>query len=613
MRTGRRRAGEPAQCPEGPRIAMSVKTKKLINAPENIIPEFIEGLVGAYPDLLCLEGKTGRAVVAKHGPRDGKVGIVIGGGSGHEPAFAGYVGQGLADAATVGNVFASPSPEQILDAGRAADGGAGVVFLFGNYTGDVLNFTMAAEELEAEGTPVRQIAVTDDVASAPLERRSERRGVAGDFFVFKCAGAAADLGEPLARVEELALLANDRCRSMGVALGACSLPQTGRPNFEIGDEDMEIGMGIHGEPGMRREPLAPADAVTDTLMAPILDELDLRAGDRVAVLVNGLGATTQLELFLIFRRVRQILSERDIIIHANWVGEYATSLEMAGACITLLKLDETLTRLLDHPCRTAALTVGAPLSVRPDAVRSTRQVRKRMDAVIVDRADLNASGSVTPDIFVSLMRAVEEAIHVQKDWLSELDGVIGDGDHGVTMDIGWTAVGTALDQLPQDALISQVCETIALAFLTAVGASSGPLYASAFRSAAAAVSDRLNLDGTALAAWVRGMNDGILARGGANAGDKTMIDAWMPAAHAAVKAAKSGAEALAVLEAARDAAKVGMEYTAGIESRRGRSAKLGLRSIGHIDPGAASAHLLLRAMCQSLAAQLEQEASHGQL
>ncbi len=217
---------------------------------------------------------------------------MIGGGSGHEPAFAGYVGRGLADAAAVGNVFASPSPDQILDAGRAVDGGAGVVFLYGKYTGDVLNFTMAAETLEAEGTPVRHVQVTDDVASAPSDRKGERRGVAGDFFVFKCAGAAADLGEPLERVEALARHANENCRSMGVALGACSLPHTGVPNFEIGAGDMEIGMGLHGEPGIRRVPLASADTVTDLLLAPVLDDLGLSTGDRVAVLVNGLGATT---------------------------------------------------------------------------------------------------------------------------------------------------------------------------------------------------------------------------------------------------------------------------------------------------------------------------------
>jgi dihydroxyacetone kinase phosphoprotein-dependent L subunit len=579
---------------------MSIKTKKLINAPEDIIPEFIEGLVGAYPDMLRVEGKTGRAVVARQGPRDGKVGIVIGGGSGHEPAFAGYVGQGLADAAAVGNVFASPSPEQILDAGRAADGGAGVVFLYGNYTGDVLNFTMAAEELEAEGTPVRQIAVSDDVASAPLLRRGERRGVAGDFFVFKCAGAAADLGEPLERVEAFAQLANDQCRSMGVALGACSLPQTGTPNFEIGPEDMEIGMGIHGEPGMRRERLAPADAVTDVLMEPILRELELQEGDRVAVLVNGLGATTQLELFLIFRRVKQILAAKGIEIHANWVGEYATSLEMAGASVTLLKVDDHLVRLLDHPCRTPALTVGALVAPRPDEKRSVRQTVNVTVAAVIDRTALVAEGRVTPEMFQSMMRAVASAIHQEKDWLSKLDGVIGDGDHGVTMDIGWTAVCKVLDGQTQDAVIAQTCESIAHAFLTAVGATSGPLYAGAFRGAGSAVSNRLNLDGRALAAWIKGINDGIIARGGAKAGDKTMIDAWMPAAEAAAKASQSGADELTVLKAACDAAKAGMDYTARIESRRGRSAKLGLRSIGHVDPGAASAYLTLRAMAAVL-------------
>lgn len=581
-------------------IIMTTKTKKLINAPEDIIPEFIDGLVGAYPDLLTVEGPTGRAVVARHGPRDGKVGVVIGGGSGHEPAFAGYVGRGLADAAAVGNVFASPSPEQILDAGRAADGGVGVIFLYGNYTGDVLNFTMAAEELAGEGTPVCHVAVSDDVASAPIDRRNERRGVAGDFFVFKCAGAAADRGEPLERVEALARLANDRCRSMGVALGACSLPQTGVPNFEIGPEDMEIGMGLHGEPGMRREPLATADAVTDVLMEPVLSELELTEGDRVAVLVNGLGATTQLELFVLFRRVRQILDEKGIVIHANWVGEYATSLEMAGASVTLLKLDETLAALLDHPCRTPALTIGNSVADETGFVRSARKVRSAEKAEATDRRSLKTDGAVTPERFRIMMTAVASAIRENKDWLSQLDGVIGDGDHGVTMDIGWTAVNAVLPDEPADATISQTCELIAKTFLRAVGASSGPLYAGAFRGAAQVSGDRLNLDGAAMAGWVKGMSDGILARGGAKPGDKTMIDAWVPAAEAAAKAAAGGADEIAVLEAATAASKAGMDYTATIESRRGRSAKLGARSVGHVDPGAASANVLLQAMTDAL-------------
>lgn len=578
---------------------MTIKTKKLINAPDDIIPEFIEGLVGAWPDLLTVEGPTGRAVVARHGPRDGKVGIVIGGGSGHEPAFAGYVGRGLADAAAVGNVFASPSPQQILDAGRAADGGAGVVFLYGNYTGDVLNFTMAAEELAGEGTPVRHVAVTDDIASAPFARREERRGVAGDFFVFKCAGAAADLGEPLEQVEALARLANEKCRSMGVALGACSLPQTGTPNFEIGPEDMEIGMGIHGEPGMRRVPLASADAVVDILMEPILAELELHNGDSVAVLVNGLGATTQLELFVLFRRVHNILQNKGIHIHARWVGEYATSLEMAGASVTILKLDDTLTRLLDHPCRTPALTVAMEPAPLASAKRSVLQVQVKKAAVRRDPVLLRTTGSVTPARFRVMMANVAATIREKRDWLSELDGIIGDGDHGVTMDIGWTAVSAALSELEANATISETCDVIAQAFLTAVGASSGPLYASAFQSAGAAVSDRLNLNGPAMAAWVKGMGDGILSRGGARPGDKTMLDAWVPAGDAAVTAAGNGADEYAALQAATDAARAGRDETATFESRRGRSAKLGARSLGHIDPGAASAALMLAAMLET--------------
>ncbi|WP_119258102.1 dihydroxyacetone kinase subunit DhaL [Shinella zoogloeoides] len=578
-----------------------VKTKKLINAPENIIPEMIEGMVGAHPDMLRVEGETGRAVVAVDGPRDGKVGIVVGGGSGHEPAFAGYVGRGLADAAAVGNVFASPSPAHIAEAARAADGGVGVVMLYGNYTGDVLNFTMAAEELEQAGIPVRHVAVADDVASAPAGRKSERRGIAGDFFVFKVAGAAADLGEPLARVEALALAANDATRSIGVALSPCSLPQTGKPNFTIGDEDMEIGMGLHGEPGIRRQKLAPADAVTDELMDAILAELDLTAGSRVAVLVNGLGATSQIELYVIFRRVRQRLDALGIDIHASWVGEYATSLEMAGASVTLMKLDDTLQALLDHPCRTPALVVGA-FEKSDVSARSRKAVKAAESTAAAPEKprELLTEGDVTPTIFRAMMHTVGEQIIAEKNWLSELDGVIGDGDHGVTMEIGWKAVQHALEDTQADETIEGICKRMAKAFLDAVGASSGPLYATAFLRAGTAVSHRLNLDGAGMAEWLGAACQGIRDRGRAEPGDKTMIDAWVPAVEAAQEIAKGGGSAIDVLLAARDGGEAGMKATAALESRRGRSAKLGARSVGHIDPGAASTYVTLRAMAAAL-------------
>ncbi|KSV74461.1 hypothetical protein N182_27860 [Sinorhizobium sp. GL2] len=582
-------------------MTKNVKTKKLINAPENIIAEMIEGMVGAHPDLLRVEGETGRAVVAVDGPRDGKVGIVVGGGSGHEPAFAGYVGRGLADAAAVGNVFASPSPAHIAEAARAADGGVGVLMLYGNYTGDVLNFTMAAEELEQAGIQVRHVAVADDVASAPIAKKSERRGIAGDFFVFKIAGAAADLGEPLARVEALAQAANDATRSIGVALSPCSLPQTGKPNFEIGDDEMEIGMGIHGEPGIRRQKLASADEVTDELVDAVLKELDFKRGDRTAVLVNGLGATSQIELYVIFRRVKQRLNALGIEIHASWVGEYATSLEMAGASVTLIKLDDTLQALLDHPCLTPALTVGA--LEKTDVVSRKSKIVKAVETTATTQEkprELLTEGDVTPAIFKVMMHTVGEQIIAEKNWLSELDGVIGDGDHGVTMEIGWKAVQSALEDTQNDETIEGICKRMAKAFLDAVGASSGPLYATAFLRAGTAVGHRLNLDGAGMAEWLAAACQGIRDRGRAEPGDKTMIDAWVPAVEAALAAVKTGGSTLDVLLAARDGAEGGMNATTAMESRRGRSAKLGQRSIGHIDPGAASTFVTLRAMTEAL-------------
>lgn len=576
------------------------RTKKLINAPEALIDEMIAGMVAAHPDMLCVEGATGRAVVAVDGPRDGKVGIVIGGGSGHEPAFAGYVGRGLADAAAVGNVFASPSPEQIMDAARAANGGAGLLFLYGNYTGDVLNFDMAAEECATLGIEARSIAINDDVASAPADRADERRGIAGDFFVFKIAGAAAEQGFDLDATERAARKAQANTRSMGVALSACSMPQTGKLNFEIGDDEMEIGMGLHGEPGMRRGKIESADAVTEQLLGAVLDDMALASGDQVAVLVNGLGATSQLELYIINRRVAEILTERGIKTHYTWVGEYATSLEMAGASISLMKLDDELRTLLDAPCRTPGLSVGAaPMPATQGRRRSAAAVAEAVEAV-VDRSTLITTGPVTPAVFRSMMMRIGERIEAERDHLSELDGVIGDGDHGVTMDIGWRAARVALADAPEDDTISQTCQRIAKAFLDAVGASSGPLYASAFRRAGSAVDDRLNLDAGAMVAWIAGMCSGIQDRGGAQLGDKTMIDAWVPAVEHARTALDAGGDVRACLIAATEGAAAGEAYTKTIESRRGRSAKLGARSLGHVDPGAASTHVMLAAMRDAL-------------
>lgn len=575
---------------------MAGETKKLINAPEAVIDEMLEGLVGAFPDLLHRPGPTGRAIAALDGPREGKVGIVIGGGSGHEPAFAMYVGRGLADAAAVGNVFASPGPSQVVDAARAADGGAGILFLYGNYAGDVMNFDMAAERLAGDGIEARTVLVTDDAASAPPEREGERRGIAGGFFVFKCAGAAADLGLPLPEVERLARHANARVRSIGVALSPCSLPQTRRPNFEIPAGEMEVGMGIHGEPGIARIALETADEVADRLLEPVLRELALTRDDAVAVLVNGLGSTSLMELLILHRRVTARLRDVGVTIRRSWTGEYVTSLEMAGASISLLKLDADLDRLLAHPCRTPALVVGEPAP--PAAVPRRAVPAKAAEAPNpeMDAPTLESGGAITPLVFRAMLGRAGEQLIAARDELSALDGALGDGDHGVTMETGWKAVAGALAALPPDASIASLCRAAADAFLDAVGASAGPLYATAFARAGDAVAHRRDLDSLHTTLWIEAMARGIAERGGASEGDKTMLDAWGPAARAARAAFAADRDEAAILAASARAAAEGRDATAPLLARRGRAAKLGERARGHVDPGAASTALMLAAL-----------------
>ena len=325
--------------------------KKLLNDPEDFVDEMLDGLLAAHPDQLRAASEDRRALVRADAPADGRVGIVTGGGSGHLPVFLGYVGRGLCSGVAVGNVFSSPSSEQILAATRASSGGAGVLYLYGNYGGDVLNFDLAADMAELEDIETRTVLVTDDVASAPPDRAADRRGVAGLFFAYKCAGAAAERGDSLDDVTAAARAAVEATRSMGIGLSPTILPAAGEATFELGDGEMEIGIGIHGEPGVHRGPLEPADAVAERLVGAVADDLALAGGDRVTVLVNGMGATPLEELYILYRRAAQMLGERGIQIHRPYVGEIATSLEMAGASISVMRLDDSLQELLDAPAR----------------------------------------------------------------------------------------------------------------------------------------------------------------------------------------------------------------------------------------------------------------------
>ena len=324
--------------------------KKILNDASAYVDEMLDGLCLAHPETYRRAGDTGRVIARAGGPRRGKVGIVSGGGSGHLPLFTGYVGQGLLDACAIGNVFAGPSVGDCVDAMRAADGGAGVLRLYGNYGGDRMNFDMAGEMLEPEGMQTTTVLGADDVASAGPDERQKRRGVAGLIYVFKIAGAKAEQsGATLAEVTQAANKAGAACRSIGVALTPCVVPEAGKPTFSIAENEMEMGMGIHGEPGIWRGPLASADKIASELLERILADVDIGRGERVSVLLNSLGATPLEELYILYRTVARELAARGISIVAPLLGRYATSMEMAGASLSLLRLDAELEALLRAP------------------------------------------------------------------------------------------------------------------------------------------------------------------------------------------------------------------------------------------------------------------------
>ncbi len=330
------------------------RTKKIINDPKKVVPELIEGLVAAsHGKLRKVDGCN---VVVKSAMPKGKVGILVGGGSGHEPVSGGFIGNNLADGAACGNVFASPSPDVILDAIKALDTGAGVLNLVLNYAGDNMNFEIASEMAEDEGITTRSVQVWDDVASAPLDRIDDRRGIAGYVFAIKIVGGVSAQNNDLDEIERLAIKARDNIRSMGVAVSAGSIPETGAPTFELADDEIEIGMGIHGEPGVLRKKILPADELVSEMMDTILSDLPFAPGDKVCLLVNNLGGSTTMELLIINRKVRAILAEKGIEVHDTMLGAYCTSLEMAGFSISLLRLDDELRKYYDLPADSAAWT-----------------------------------------------------------------------------------------------------------------------------------------------------------------------------------------------------------------------------------------------------------------
>jgi dihydroxyacetone kinase-like protein len=331
--------------------------KKLINKPDDVVLEELKGIEAAHPDLVKVYYDPDY-IVRADAPVKGKVALVSGGGSGHEPMHGGFVGMGMLDAACPGAVFTSPTPDQMLEATKAVDGGAGVLHIVKNYTGDIMNFEMAADLAKAEGIDVEAVVVDDDVAVKDSLYTAGRRGVGLTVLMEKIVGAAAEEGRSLKDIADLARKINGQGRSMGMALTSCTVPHAGKPTFDLPEDEMEIGIGIHGEPGRTRMKIKPADEITEMLLTPIIEDLPYKAGDEVLLFVNSMGGTPLIELYILYRKAVEILEAKGIKVTRNLIGPYITSLEMAGASITLLKMDDDLTKLWDAPVKTAGMRWG---------------------------------------------------------------------------------------------------------------------------------------------------------------------------------------------------------------------------------------------------------------
>lgn len=580
--------------------------QRFVNDPDDLVDETVAGFVKAHRDLVRKDPMNPRVVVSRFAPQEGKVGIVTGGGSGHEPAFIGYTGRNMVDAIAVGELFSSPTAKSFADAIRAADGGAGVAVLYGNYAGDNMNVRMASEMVTPEGIEVATVVANDDVCSAPLAERAKRRGVAGEIFMWKIGGAKAAVGGSLAEVQAVAQKAVDACRSVGVGLGPCTLPAVGHPNFEIEPGMMEVGIGHHGEPGARVEQLKTADQVADDMLQIVLDDHGLREGTEVAVLVSGLGATPVNELYVLYDRIEVGLEAKGLKVHRAFVGNYFTSLEMIGATLTVMALDDELKTLLDVECASPAMSVSGAATPPVGALKSPR---KRATAAAAAGAEHFRAPEASTSPVVALAQAsaiVEELAAVvvaNKAHLSEIDGLIGDGDHGINMAKGF---GRAAERISGEAMSLDAAFTVLSdVLMSEIGGSMGPLYGFMFQNMAFAVEGRAALDAEGFSVMLNAGLAGVSATGAAKVGDKTLIDCFVPAV-AAFDAAKAQGFAPALVAMA-DAAERGRDSTVDLVAKLGRAARLGERSRGVPDAGATSCCLILTELGKSFASRLTEK------
>ena len=576
----------------------------IVNDPATFAAEAAAGFAAAFQEYVrAVPGGVVRVAPAAQG----KVAVVVGGGSGHYPLFAGFVGSGLADGAVLGDIFASPSARAAEAVIRAASRGGGCLLTFGNYAGDVLNFGAAAEALRAAGIDTRIVTVTDDIASAPPSAQAKRRGVAGGVMVFKATGAAAERGAGLDEVERIARATNARTRSLGVAFGGCTLPGASSPLFALAPGTMGIGLGLHGEPGVAEGPLMPADELATLLVERVLAEAPRDADSRAAVLLNGLGATKYEELFVLWHAVLPRLRAAGIDPVLPLVGEYATSLEMAGCSLSVTWLDDELDRLWRAPADAPAFRRGNPgAAARRDLMLDVPEMDPAREATNATEADpghpeASPASRAAADVIVRCLAEVHATLVTAEDRLGALDAWAGDGDHGRGMVRGAAAALDAGGTIAAaGAGASTTVLTAAEAWADRGGGTSGALWGEALRALAGVLDDQTAVEPVTVVAGARAMRDAVAKAGGAEPGDKTMLDAMTPFAHALTDAVAQGIGLIdafrsAAIEAARAA-----ESTAGLTPRIGRARPLAERSIGHPDPGAVSFALCVEAVGRAL-------------
>ena len=586
--------------------------QNIMNDPNNIVDEMIEGFLKAHPDIV--KPTNNPRVVKSTFICEGKVGIVTGGGSGHKPAFIGYVGENMVDAVAIGEVFSSPTAKAFEDAFEAADQGKGVACLYGNYSGDNMNVKMAVQRAKERGINVKTVVANDDVASAPFNHREARRGVAGEIFMWKCAGAKAAQGASLDEVISTAQKAIDNTRSIGIGIAPCTLPSRGEPNFTIKPGTMEVGIGHHGEPGVAVVPLESADKIADRMVSNILNDFaDVSKIRDVVLLVSGLGATPEIELYVLSRKVEMLIEKRGINIHKAYVGNYFTSLDMKGATLSIMMLDDELKSLIDYPAFTVGfkereskntlnLKVNKRAVAQEEVRKSHTSLESKEDVVNIthnkeiSETFINKSGST---ILMEMVKRIQE----NKDYLGEIDGLIGDGDHGANMNKGFSEYEKEYKN--RNISFTEGLEKLGMILQEKIGGSMGPIYGSIFLSMSKRGND---LNEIGLVSFEEMLESGLNALEslvGARVGDKTLVDTLSPAVNSlknSIQKNNSFKEALCEMKLS---AEIGRNSTKNMVAKFGRSARLGERSKGVLDAGATSCCIILESMADGIIKILE--------